>query len=385
MEDQKEEILSKFENINPSDNFNKKPNKIGNSKTDFMEVESTNEDSTYIQTNSNINKFKPYLSLEDANKFDEFLHIKKKLEELHKVKINYLSFQKEMNLRKRFILLDWIMEVCYQFHFWRRTYFSCINLIDIYLTKCKVITNQIQLVGIACLLISAKNEETEIPKLSYFALVCQNYYTKNEILKKESEILAALKWKIQYINLIDIVDIFTLKWDNIIQTLNKDQNNDDKFPLFRNDPQYKYLLLVNIYHFLDYLSLDYYFNFYNEKYLCVAMAYIIIGVLKNIFSYNDAINSFNKANIYNTDKIKNYKKNFFGVCEKYLSIKTVDILEELKYVCIFSGIIFGTSSDNVNKNIKLNDDENIQLQKYNEHNYVHYKRLEQFRKEDNIN
>ena len=166
------------------------------------------------------------------------------MEEVHKVKINYLKFQNEFNTRKRFILIDWIMEVCYQFHFCRKTYFSCINLIDIYFTKCKVKTNQIQLVGIACLLISAKNEETEIPKLSYFSLVCQNLYTKSEILKKESEILLALNWRIQYINLFEVVNIFMLKWDNIVNLLNKDKNNSYNMPIFRNDPQYKDLLLI---------------------------------------------------------------------------------------------------------------------------------------------
>ena len=382
MEDSKQ-VLAKFQEIIPSDNFTAKSCKIQGLNSDFIETQITNDDSTYIQTNSNVYKFKPYLTSGDDCKYDEFLYTDKKMEDVHKIKVNYLKSQNEMSYRKRFILLDWIMEICYQFHFWRKTYFSCINLIDIYFTKCKVPTNQIQLVGIACLLISAKNEETEIPKLSYFSLATENYYSKSDILKKESEILQTLKWKIQYIDLLDIINIFSLKWDEIINIYNKDKINEDKMPLFRNDPQYKDLLLVHLYNFLDYLSLDYYFNFYNEKYLCVTIAYIIIGVVKNIFSYKDALNSFDKTKIYNNEKILNYKKDFFDICEKYLKINIVDILDYLKYVCVFSGIIFGSSNDN--NIINTEEGKNIQLQKYIIHNFENYKKLEKIRKENYFN
>ena len=138
------------DNIHLKD-FSTKSQKIKNSNPDYFDIISTSDNSEYIQSHKDIIKFKPYLAVEKEHKYDELFHLEKKLEEVHIVKINYLKFQNEFNTRKRFILIDWIMEVCYQFHFLRKTYFSCINLIDIYFTKCKVKTNQIQLVGIACL------------------------------------------------------------------------------------------------------------------------------------------------------------------------------------------------------------------------------------------
>ena len=372
------------DNIHLKD-FSTKSQKIKNSNPDYFDIISTSDNSEYIQSHKDIIKFKPYLAVEKEHKYDELFHLEKKLEEVHIVKINYLKFQNEFNTRKRFILIDWIMEVCYQFHFCRKTYFSCINLIDIYFTKCKVKTNQIQLVGIACLLISAKNEETEIPKLSYFSLVCQNLYTKSEILKKESEILLALNWRIQYINLFEVVNIFMLKWDNIVNLLNKDKNNSYNMPIFRNDPQYKDLLLTHFYNFLDNLSLDYYYNFYDEKYLCVAIAYVVIGVVKSIFAYSNCINSFNKAKIYNNEKIKKYRNNFFNICENYLKINTIDILNELKYICIVSSNIQGMCNDNIRNRNKFYDDKNNELQTYNNHNFENYKKLEKIRKEGSIN
>ena len=125
--------------------------------------------------------FKTYLNSKDKLIFDEELILDNKIKELHQQKTDYLNSQPDLNIKKRFILFDWIIEVTSFFHFKRKTYYSCINLIEIFFSKCKVNTNQIQLIGITCLLISAKNEESIIPELSYFALVCNNTYSKTEI------------------------------------------------------------------------------------------------------------------------------------------------------------------------------------------------------------
>ena len=176
-----------------------------------------------------------------------------------------------------------------------------------------------------------------------------------------------------------------LKWDNIVNLLNKDKNNSYNMPIFRNDPQYKDLLLTHFYNFLDNLSLDYYYNFYNEKYLCVAIAYVVIGVVKSIFAYSNCINSFNKAKIYNNEKIKKYRNNFFNICENYLKINTIDILNELKYICIVSSNIQGMCNDSIRNRNKFYDDKNNELQTYNNHNFENYKKLEKIRKEGSIN
>ena len=157
------------------------------------------------------------------------------------------------------------MEVSSQFRFKRKTYYSCINLIELYFSKCVVKINQIQLVGIACLLISSKIEENLIPQISYFVLACDNSYSKKQILKQEELILKTLKWKIQYPNLSDFGNLLMVEWDTNINILNKSFNIQDKFPLFRNDPEYKDLLFDHFFQILDYISLDYFYNFIYEK------------------------------------------------------------------------------------------------------------------------
>jgi hypothetical protein len=59
----------------------------------------------------------------------------------------------------RIILVDWIMEVCYQFRFKRNTFHMSVMLIDVYMSStCNLPTNLLQLIGVTCLCIASKNE-----------------------------------------------------------------------------------------------------------------------------------------------------------------------------------------------------------------------------------
>ena len=301
---------------------------------------------------------------------------------MHKQKTNYLLYQPDLNIRKRFILIDWIMEVSSQLHFKRKTYYTCLNLIELYFSKCIVNTNQIQLVGITCLFISAKNEEITIPKLPYFTQVCDNLYTNNDIRNQEIMILKSLHWKIQYTNLCDLGNLLTFNWDNIINNLNKNFSAPDKYPLFRNDPEYKYLLLDHFFQILDYISLDYMFNFVNEKYICVSVIYIIIGVAKNVFSFKDAFELFNNIDPINNQKLRNYQKFFFKLCQEYFKINMIEILDSLKYVCLFSAIKFEPPCEDIDMDISF--EERNQFQRYNKNNSINFKKLKEIRESNNL-
>ena len=327
--------------------------------------------------------FKPYLTSKDEYKLDENFFLENEINELHKLKTDYLNYQPDLSIKKRFILLDWIMEVSSQLHFKRKTYYSCVNLIDLYFSKCIVNTNQIQLVGVACLLISAKNEENIIPQLSIFTMVCENYYSKSEIINQELTILKTLKWKIQYTNLSDLGNMLTVKWDSIINSLNKDTNNKDKFPVFRNDPVYKNLLLDHFFQFLDYISLDYFFNFLHEKYICVSVIYIIIGVAKKVFSYENAFEFFNNINPQNNENFRIFHHFFFNFSKKYYRISMIEILDVLKYVCLFSVIKFETTCENINN--ELTYEEKNQMQGYNKNNALNFQKLKENREANNLN
>lgn len=323
--------------------------------------------------------FKPYLTIKDAYKFDEDLIMENRIKELHKLKSNYLNYQPDLSIKKRFILFDWVMEVTYQLHLTKKIYYSTINLIELFFSKSTVDINKIQLIGIVCLLIAAKNEGIEIANFSYFT----NLYSKSEILNYELIVLKTLKWKIQFINLCDLANILISQWDSIIFDVNKNFNDGDKFPVFLNDPKYNNLLFNHYFQILDYISLDYFYNFLHEKYICISVMYIIIGVAKNIFTYEDAFQFFNNIRPQNTEIFRSYQRFFFNFVKRYFKINMVEILDVLKYVCLFSGIKFESGNDSTDDCIQYKD--RIQLQIYNRNNTYNFQKLKEIREINNLN
>ena len=360
---------------------------------DFMSIDLLSTEQTPSQngsesknfTNKKISEtehkfvFKPYLTAKDECKYDEDLIIENRIKELHKLKSNYLNYQPDLSVKKRFVLFDWIMEVTFQLRLTKKIYYSSINLIELFFSKSTVDINKIQLIGIVCLLISAKNEGIEIPNLSYFT----NLYSKSEILNYELVVLKTLKWKIQYINLCDLANILISKWDSIIIDVNKNFNEGDKFPIFLNDPKYNNLLFNHYFQLLDYISLDYFYNFLHEKHICVSVMYIIIGVAKKIFTYEDAFQFFNNIKPQNTEISRSYQRFFFNFVKQYFKINTVEILDVLKYVCLFSVIKFESDIDSIYDCIQRKDI--IQFQMYNKNNLYNFQKLKEIREINNLN
>ena len=360
---------------------------------DFMSIDLLSTEQTPSQngsesknfTNKKISEtehkfvFKPYLTAKDECKYDEDLIIENRIKELHKLKSNYLNYQPDLSVKKRFVLFDWIMEVTFQLRLTKKIYYSSINLIELFFSKSTVDINKIQLIGIVCLLISAKNEGIEIPNLSYFT----NLYSKSEILNYELVVLKTLKWKIQYINLCDLANILISKWDSIIIDVNKNFNEGDKFPIFLNDPKYNNLLFNHYFQLLDYISLDYFYNFLHEKHICVSVMYIIIGVAKKIFTYEDAFQFFNNIKPQNTEISRSYQRFFFNFVKQYFKINMVEILDVLKYVCLFSGIKFESDITPIYDSIQYKDI--IQFQMYNKNNSYNFQKLKEIREIYNLN
>lgn len=72
---------------------------------------------------------------------------------------DYILFQTNIADFMRTILLDWVMEVCSQFNFKRATFHSSVVLFDVHMSLAgKIDTGLLQLIGVTCLIIAAKNE-----------------------------------------------------------------------------------------------------------------------------------------------------------------------------------------------------------------------------------
>ena len=127
-------------------------------------------------------------------------HIREYLQQkecYYQINPTYMDEQIDLNSRMRAILIDWLIDVNLKFKLLPGTLFSTVNLIDRFLCKENQIDrSQIQLVGIASLMIVAKFEEIYPPLLVDYVGVCDNTYTKEQILEMESRILIQINFNL---------------------------------------------------------------------------------------------------------------------------------------------------------------------------------------------
>lgn len=102
---------------------------------------------------------------------------------------------------KRVIVLDWIIEVCVKFCLLSESFFTCTELFDMCYQSAALReeTNKperTQLIGITCLSIASKVEETYAPVVRDYLYICDGAYTKEEFVKMERKILTTVKFEV---------------------------------------------------------------------------------------------------------------------------------------------------------------------------------------------
>ena len=104
----------------------------------------------------------------------------------------------DVSIIMRAVLIDWLIDVHFQFELTPETIFLTVNLFDRYfqIKKFEVRREKLQLIGITCLLIASKYEEIYPPDSWEYASVTANTYSITEILEMELEILMTLKFKV---------------------------------------------------------------------------------------------------------------------------------------------------------------------------------------------
>lgn len=110
--------------------------------------------------------------------------------------LNYMSNQPELTWNMRSTLISWLIQAHALFNFNSQTLFQTVDLIDRFLSKTHVGVSKLQLVGAACLFISAKFEEVRLPNVGDLMYISSNAYTVKEIVDAERHILNTLQYEI---------------------------------------------------------------------------------------------------------------------------------------------------------------------------------------------
>lgn len=126
----------------------------------------------------------------------EIMTYLKSRESLYFIDKDYMEKQTDINYRMRSILIDWLIDVNLKFKLLPQSLFMTVNLLDRYLSLRKVARHELQLVGVACLMIVGKFEEIYPPVLKDYIAVCDNAYKKEDILRMEESIITALEFNL---------------------------------------------------------------------------------------------------------------------------------------------------------------------------------------------
>ena len=124
---------------------------------------------------------------------------------------DYMAAQRDINPRMRAILVDWLVDVTLKFRTRPHTLFMCVALVDRYLSGHDVPRARLQLVGVAALMIVGKYEEIYPPLLKDYVAVCDNAYTKQEILAMEGEMLLSFDFDLSRTSSFAFLELFTQK------------------------------------------------------------------------------------------------------------------------------------------------------------------------------
>jgi len=109
---------------------------------------------------------------------------------------DYMDGQADINGKMRAILVDWLVEVHMKYHLRPETLFLTVNIIDRYLSLKPIARKKLQLLGVVAMLIAAKFEEIDPPKVQDFSYITGNTYSKKDILNMEAVVLITLGFRI---------------------------------------------------------------------------------------------------------------------------------------------------------------------------------------------
>lgn len=105
-------------------------------------------------------------------------------------------FSDHITMSMRSILVDWLIEVAEEYKLMPETLFLSVAYTDRCLVRMPIERRELQLVGVTCLFIAAKYEEIYAPEIEELCYITDNSYERNQIIRKEREILKHLDFSL---------------------------------------------------------------------------------------------------------------------------------------------------------------------------------------------
>ncbi|KAL6847009.1 hypothetical protein ACP4OV_022862 [Aristida adscensionis] len=106
------------------------------------------------------------------------------------------AVQVDVTGNMRSILVDWLVEVAEEYKLVADTLYLAVSYIDRFLSANPLSRDKLQLLGVAAMLIAAKYEEITAPHVEDFCYITDNTYTRQELVKMETDILKLLNFEL---------------------------------------------------------------------------------------------------------------------------------------------------------------------------------------------
>jgi len=111
---------------------------------------------------------------------------------------SYMAAQQEITDTMRAILVDWLVEVQESFELNHETLYTAVKMTDLYLSKKQVRKEDLQLVGATACLIACKVDERIPPMVDDFLYVCDDAYSRDQLMKMERKMLSVVGFDLGY-------------------------------------------------------------------------------------------------------------------------------------------------------------------------------------------
>jgi cyclin B len=122
---------------------------------------------------------------------------------------DYMLKQVDINCNMRAILIDWLIYIQFKLKYSGETLHLTVNFIDRYLEKVSVNRKDLQLVGVASMLIACKYEEINVPKINDLVYITDNAYVKEEVLEMECKILTVLAFNLTFVSPVRFIERYS--------------------------------------------------------------------------------------------------------------------------------------------------------------------------------
>ena len=238
-----------------------------------------------------------------------------------------LKNELNINTKLRLEILIWMMKISEEFAFKRDTFHNACYYFDMFLASIsskyrrnKKINlkdkSELELIGLTCIIISAKLEEIQLPRLKEYAELLSNEYNADSLINMEKKICSELRWKLIVVTKNTWLSWYICQWDLFIETIDNIKSellkliNEDDILYYKKPNDNSYMNFRKICQLIDIMALD--FHSYNyEPRILIAVSFFIILCNKYNLKYN-----FNKKKFDNNSKIN---KILLDIYSKFIS------------------------------------------------------------------